>query len=70
VRTRATTPSEADFEEYADPNGWCNNAKSAVRLVSTAQRQLAVDYPKPGIPPAPEQATEMEFKSSTKDREF
>ncbi len=57
-------------EEYADPNGWRNNAKSAVRLVPTAQRQLAADYPKPGIPPAPEQATEVEFKSSAKDRGF
>jgi len=57
-------------EEYADPNGWRNNAKSAVRLVPTAHRQLAGDYPKPGIPPAPEQATEVEFKSSAKDRGF
>ena len=57
-------------EEYADPNGWRNNAKGAVRLVPTAQRQLAGDYPKSGIPPAPEQATDVEFKSSAKDREF
>jgi len=28
-------------EEYADPNGWRNNAKGAVRLVPTAQRQVA-----------------------------
>jgi type IV pilus secretin PilQ/predicted competence protein len=40
-------------EEYADPNGWRNNAKGAVRLIPTANRQLAADYPKPGIPPAP-----------------
>jgi type IV pilus secretin PilQ/predicted competence protein len=57
-------------EEYADPNGWRNNARGAVRLVPTSQRQVAADYPKPGIPPAPEQATEVEFKSSAKDREF
>ncbi len=57
-------------EEYADPNGWRNNAKGAVRLVPTAQRQLAADYPKPGIPPAPETATEVRFKSSAKDRDF
>lgn len=57
-------------EEYADPNGWRNNARGAVRLVPTSQRQVAADYPKPGIPPAPEQATEVEFKSSAKDRDF
>jgi type IV pilus assembly protein PilQ len=55
-------------EEYADPNGWRNNAKGAVRLVPTAQRQVAADIAKPGMPPAPEQATEVGFKSSAKDR--
>jgi type IV pilus secretin PilQ/predicted competence protein len=55
-------------EEYADPNGWRNNAKGAVRLVPTAHRQLAADYAKPGSPPAPEQATEVQFKSDVKDR--
>jgi type IV pilus assembly protein PilQ len=40
-------------EEYADPNGWRNNAKGAVRLVPTSHRQAAADYPKPGTPPAP-----------------
>ena len=57
-------------EEYADPNGWRNNAKGAVRLVPTAQRQVVADYPKPGIPPAPEETTEVQFKSSAKDRDF
>ena len=57
-------------EEYADPNGWRNNAKGAVRLVPTAERQLAADYPKPGIPPAPEEGAEVQFKSSAKDRDF
>jgi type IV pilus secretin PilQ/predicted competence protein len=56
-------------EEYADPNGWRNNAKGAVRLVPTPQRQVAADYPKPGIPPAPEEATQVQFKSSAKDRD-
>jgi type IV pilus assembly protein PilQ len=55
-------------EEFADPNGWRNNAKGAVRLVPTAQRQLAADYPKPGIPPPPEAATEVQFRTSAKDR--
>ena len=40
-------------EEYADPNGWRNNARGAARLVPTSERQLAADYPKPGVPPAP-----------------
>ena len=40
-------------EEYADPNGWRNNAKGAVRLVPTSNRQIAADYPKPGVAPAP-----------------
>ncbi|HAF03306.1 MAG TPA: hypothetical protein DCG89_05855 [Spartobacteria bacterium] len=57
-------------EEYADPNGWRNNAKGAVRLVPTSHRQVAADYPKPGMPPPPETASEVEFKSSAKDREF
>jgi type IV pilus assembly protein PilQ len=57
-------------EEYADPNGWRNNAKGAVRLIPTPQRQAVADYPKPGVPPATEQATEVQFKSSAKDRDF
>jgi type IV pilus assembly protein PilQ len=40
-------------EEYADPNGWRNNAKGATRLVPTSNRQVASDYPKPGVAPAP-----------------
>ena len=57
-------------EEYADPNGWRNSAKGAVRLVPTAQRQVAADYPKPGMPPEPEKAVDVQFKSSAKDRDF
>jgi type IV pilus secretin PilQ/predicted competence protein len=56
-------------EEYADPNGWRNNAKGAVRLVPTAHRQLAADYAKPGAPPAPEEAAKVQFKSDAKDRD-
>lgn len=40
-------------EEFADPNGWRNNAKGSVRLVPTSNRPVAADYPKPGIAPAP-----------------
>ena len=57
-------------EEYADPNGWRNNAKGAVRLIPTPERQSAADYPMPGVAPAPEHASEVQFKSSAKDRDF
>jgi type IV pilus assembly protein PilQ len=40
-------------EEYADPNGWRNNAKGAMRLVPTSHRSLAADVAKPGVPKAP-----------------
>jgi type IV pilus assembly protein PilQ len=56
-------------EEYADPNGWRNNAKGAVRLVPTSQRQVAADYPKPGMPPAPAR-TESETTTTTKSIDF
>ena len=61
-------------EEYADPNGWRNNAKGAVRLVPTANRQLSADYAKPGIPPAPaktdETSTQVDFKTSANGRDY
>ena len=56
-------------EEYADPNGWRNNAKGAVRLVPTSQRHVAADYPKPGTPPAPAR-TESETTTTTKSIDF
>jgi type IV pilus secretin PilQ/predicted competence protein len=40
-------------EEFADPNGWRNNAKGALRLVPTSNRQVAADVPKPGMAKAP-----------------
>jgi type IV pilus secretin PilQ/predicted competence protein len=40
-------------EEYADPNGWRNNARGAARLVPTSNRSTVAEYPKPGIAPAP-----------------
>ena len=55
-------------EEYADPNGWRNNAKGAVRLVPTSHRQLAADYAAPGSPPATEEAAQVQFHSDVKDR--
>jgi type IV pilus secretin PilQ/predicted competence protein len=65
-------------EEFADPNGWRNNAKGAVRLVPTSNRQNAADYPKPGTPPAPARGSttttsttdKVQFMSTAKDRDF
>jgi len=60
-------------EEFADPNGWRNNAKGAVRLVPTSNRQVVADYPKPGTPPAPAKGSRTEkvqFMSTAKDRDF
>jgi type IV pilus assembly protein PilQ len=60
-------------EEYADPNGWRNNAKGAVRLVPTSNRPAVADYPKPGMPPAPEKGAEskrVRFMSDAKDRQY
>jgi type IV pilus secretin PilQ/predicted competence protein len=58
-------------EEYADINGWRNNAAGAVRLVPTGHRQVVTDYPKPGTPPPPATGeSEVQFKSSAKDRDF
>jgi type IV pilus secretin PilQ/predicted competence protein len=36
--------------EFADPNGWRNNAKGAIRLVPTSTDQLTSEYPAPGTP--------------------
>jgi type IV pilus secretin PilQ/predicted competence protein len=67
-------------EEYADPNGWRNNAKGAIRLVPTSNRHLAADYPKPGTPPAPARTDSetttttttksIDFKTSANERGF
>lgn len=56
-------------EEYADPNGWRNNAKGAVRLVPTSNRHISADYPKPGTPPAPA-STRVETTTTTKSVDF
>jgi type IV pilus secretin PilQ/predicted competence protein len=52
-------------EEYADPNGWRNNARGAVRLTPTSERQVAADVPKPGIAPAPKKAGWFHKKAPT-----
>ena len=50
-------------EEFADPNGWRNNASGSIRLVPTSKRQLAADYPKPGVPREPRHA-DVEYRDS------
>ena len=62
--------------EFADPNGWRNNAKGALRIVPTSSRQNVADYPKPGAAPAPVPASGAEakkiipkFKVTVPDRE-
>jgi type IV pilus assembly protein PilQ len=59
-------------EEYADANGWRNNAKGAVRLVPTSQRQAAAEYPKPGVPPPPIKTgkSRVRFMTDAKGRDF
>ena len=54
-------------EEYADPNGWRNNGKGALRLVPTSHRQIATDYPKSGIAPA---AAKLRYMRTSKDPDF
>jgi type IV pilus assembly protein PilQ len=53
-------------EEYANPNGWRNNAKGAIRAIPTSNRSLAADLPKPGVPKAPEK---IGYKTSAAARE-
>ncbi len=56
--------------EYADPNGWRNNAKGAIRLVPTSHRQLAADYPVPGAPLPPNGGMRrVNYKASAYGRE-
>jgi len=40
-------------EEFADPNGWLNNARGVYRMVPTEERSIAAEYPVPGIPQPP-----------------
>ncbi|MEI6562631.1 MAG: hypothetical protein WCO68_11235 [Verrucomicrobiota bacterium] len=56
-------------EEFADPNGWRNNARGAVRVVPTSSRQNVADYPKPGTAPAPVKKAAPKFKVTVPDRE-
>lgn len=51
-------------EEFADPNSWRNNARGAIRVVPTSNRQVAADYPKPGTPLQP-----TKYKTGVPQRE-
>ena len=53
-------------DEYADPNGWRNNAKGTIRLKPTSNRQIMADYPKPGAAPAPDN---VNYKVDAPDRD-
>lgn len=55
-------------EEFADPNGWRNNARGSIRLVPTSNRQAVADYPAPGTPLAPERAA-VDYRASAFSRE-
>jgi len=53
-------------EEFADPNGWRNNARGASRLVPTSHRQVAADAPKPGVARAPKK---VNYRVTTETRD-
>ena len=55
-------------EEFADPNGWRNNARGAYRIVPTSDRQLAADYPAPGKECAPKKSR-ADYKASASIRD-
>lgn len=50
LEDQVTGLKNSSFNEYADINGWRNNAKGAIRLVKTPQDQVAGQYPVPGNP--------------------
>jgi len=56
-------------EEFADPNGWRNNARGAIRVVPTSNRPTVADYPQPGTAPAPVKKPTPKFKVTVPDRE-
>ncbi len=44
------TGLQTSTEEYADPNGWLNNARGAIRLAPPEKRQLTTRYPQHIVP--------------------
>ena len=59
-------------EEYADPNGWRNNAKGAVRLVPTSQRQIRgrLSEARRSARTCENGASKVRFMADAKDRDF
>ena len=53
-------------EDFADPNGWRNNAKGAIRLLPHSNREIAADVPAPGVPIAPAKVVSIEKKKVVK----
>ncbi|MBS0660895.1 MAG: hypothetical protein JSR82_21965 [Verrucomicrobia bacterium] len=54
-------------DEFADPGGWRNNAKGAIRLIDTPPRPIAGEYPKPGANCAPDNKG-VSFRDSAASR--
>jgi type IV pilus assembly protein PilQ len=54
---------ENSGEEFADPNGWRNNARGSIRLVKTPTTQIFSEYPAPGTP------LDVKYKTSASGRE-
>lgn len=40
-------------EEFADPNGWRNNAKGSIRVIPSSNRPNVANYPAPGVAKSP-----------------
>ncbi len=53
LERQITTGLNNVSEEFADPNGWLNNARGSVRLVPTSQQQLTTRYPQYPVPGSP-----------------
>ena len=53
--------------EYADINGWRNNANGAIRLVKTPTKQVASQYPAPGDC-GPDSKEKVSFKENASTR--
>ena len=59
------TGLENSGEEVADPNGWRNNARGAIRLVPTSESQRAGDYPVPGVGRTVKKTTSYKVSAKT-----
>ena len=57
-------------EEFADPNGWRNNAKGGFAWCRRQTASWPRIMPSPECLRHPETTSEVQFKSSAKDRDF